>query len=71
MAETRKLNVEIEIPSWLPPEEAERAARSGAKRAVLYLILEKSQEREPTERELEELAREAKRNIYRRIREEP
>ena len=63
--------MEVEVPSWLPLEEAERVARSGARRAVLYLILEKSQGKEPTERELEELAREAKRNIYRKIKEEP
>jgi len=68
---TRKVVVEVEIPEGMRigKEELE-AMQSAAKRTLLYLLLEKAQKREPTREEFEELVRDAKRNVYKRIVEE-
>ncbi len=66
----KKVVIEVEVPEWVSSLEAEEAIRSAARRALLYLILEKAQKGEPTEKELKRLAREAKASLYRRIVEE-
>ena len=63
MAVARKVSIEVEVPAGTDLEELRRVV----KRAVVFYILEKSQRRVPSEEEVEELAREAKVNIYRSI----
>ncbi|MEB3779452.1 MAG: hypothetical protein GSR85_04390 [Desulfurococcales archaeon] len=67
---TRKITVEVEVPGWLATSDAEEVIRSAVRRAVLYLTLERVQRREPTSEELEELAGEAKKSIYKKVVEE-
>ena len=68
---TRKVTIEVEVPEGVSIGERElEAMQTAAKRTLIYLLLEKAQKREPTEEELRELVKEAKRNIYKRIMEE-
>ncbi len=67
---TKRITVEVEVPEWLGEGEAREAILSAARRAVLYLALERAQRREPSQEEIEELAGEAKRSIYRRVMED-
>jgi len=67
---TKKITIEVEVPdeTIIGDKELE-VMRSAAKRALIYLILEKAQKREPTQEEINKLAEEAKKNIYRKIKE--
>ena len=67
---TRKITIEVEVPGWVPEEEARNMALAGARRAIIYLVLEKTQVKEPTAGELEEIVGEARERVYRRIVEE-
>ncbi|MEB3861612.1 MAG: hypothetical protein GSR84_05245 [Desulfurococcales archaeon] len=67
---TKKITIEVEVPEWVSEWEAREAIVSAARRAVLYLALERAQRREPNQEEVEELAGEAKRSIYRRVMED-
>ena len=68
---TKKITIEVEVPEGVSIGERElEAMQTAAKRTLIYLLLEKAQKREPTEEELQELVKEAKRNIYKRIMEE-
>ncbi len=68
---TRKVVIEVEVPEELRIGEGEvEAMRSAARRALIYMILEKYQRREPTREELEELVRKVKEGVYRSVVEE-
>ena len=67
----KKVIIEVEVPEGMKIGEEElEAIQSAAKRALIYILLERAQKREPTKEEFEEIVGEAKRNIYKRIMEE-
>ena len=61
----RKITIEVEVPEGVSGEKVEEELRRQAARIVALLALESLQTREPSSREVEDLAEAIKRAAYR------
>ena len=63
----RKVVVEVEVPEGVDREEYIREVRGVLRKLYLYTVLERGQRRVPSREEVEELSREARRGVWKRV----